>query len=359
MRGAGNWTPTTIEQYDAAERIGLAGLAVPEVMAYAPVAFQRVGYPVRVHSEAELLRYADHNFETEVRRLFEPGVEFRPAGYENRFTADEAKLFNRLRDRVVEMTQRRFGRPVRPITNLLVQIGPFRMMNAIASLLGKKTLSVFEVGPGLGYLGALLIMMGHRYASYDITQALCLWQNRLHGYLAGHEFGDMIREADPGLYASRRVIQVPWWKYIFFRHGSPIKADIVYSNSNLGEMTTVSLQHMLHISKMMLADSDFGLFLFMSPGSPAQNDEEFVLEQFKGFGFRRVFSKYFDGFILEGRELPAGLRRLEEEKLPHFNPSAGPADLTASDMMALSPAEAPLDATIAQFLHGWQPPFRS
>jgi hypothetical protein len=359
IRTSRPWSPTTIAQYDAAERTGLAALSVPEVMAYTPVAFQRVGYPVRVQIEAELLRYADHNYESEVRRLFEPGVEFRPAGYVNCFTADEAKLINRLRDRVVEMTRQRFGRPVRPISNLLVQIGPFRMMNAIAKLSGKERLSVFEVGPGLGYLGALLIMMGHRYASYDITQSLCLWQNRLHGYLAGDEFGDLIRDADPGLYASRRVVQVPWWKYIFFRHGPPIKADIVYSNSNLGEMTTVSLQHMLHISKMMLAESDIGLLLFMSPGSPAQNDEEFVMNQIKGFGFRRVFSRYFDGFILEGRALPPVLQRLEEERLPHYNPSGGAADLMASDVMALSPEEAPLDATIAQFLNGWQPPFRT
>jgi hypothetical protein len=351
------WNPITVQQYDAAERQGMAALAVPEVMAYAPVAFQRVGYPVRVHTEAELLRYADHNFETEVRRLFEPGVEFRPAGYENRFTADESALINRLRGQVVDMTRQRFGRPVRPISNLLVQTGPFRMMNAIAELSGKKTLSVFEVGPGLGYLGALLIMMGHRYASYDITQSLCLWQNRLHSYLAGAEFGDAIGGDEPDLYSSHRVIQVPWWKYIFFRHATPIKADIVYSNSNLGEMTTVSLQHMLHISKMMLAESDLGLFLYMSAGSPAQNDEEFVVGQLKGFGFKRVFSRYFDGFMLEGRELPAALQRLEEEKIPYYNPSGGAADLTASEMMALPAGEAPLDATIAQFLHGWQPPF--
>ena len=58
-----------------------------------------------------------------------------------------------LRDQVAALTAKRFGRAVRPMTNLMVQLGPFRCLEALTAEYGRK-ISVFEPGPGAGYLGA-------------------------------------------------------------------------------------------------------------------------------------------------------------------------------------------------------------
>ena len=61
--------PLTIERYDAAEAHARANLSIPHLMAYRPVAFELVGWPTRISSENELLRYVDHNFEERCPRF--------------------------------------------------------------------------------------------------------------------------------------------------------------------------------------------------------------------------------------------------------------------------------------------------
>jgi hypothetical protein len=348
----------SLAAYDEAETEGRALLSVGEIMAYTPVAFERVGYPVRVRAEAELLRYADHNFEAEVPNLYKPGADFRPAAYRNRFTADERDLVGRIREGVAEMTGRHFGRRVKPLTNLIVQVAPVRFVEAVARVGGIGRPKIFEVGPGLGYFGACLAELGYAYASYDITQALCLWQNRLHAWFGGDEFGETIL-GDPASAYSRRIVQVPWWNYVHFRHGPPIKCDLVYSNSNLCEMTPISLRHMLYISRAMLADSPLAMLCYMSAGSNAQNEESGVVREIESFGFRRILSRNFDAFVLADRTPPAALLALDDAPgLPDYDPSGRGGAFDANEVLVLDRAEAPLDAAVSEFLHGWHPPYR-
>src|SRR5207244_3430971 len=145
-----------IDVYDETEHCGMIGRSVSELMAFRPVTVAQVGYPTSVSLEEELARYVDHNFEPEVPRLFDPGAEFPPIGYVNAFTPDEKKLLDSIRDAVAGMSLRRFGRAIRPISNLMVQMGPFRAIAHEARKSGMKQLTVFEVGPGLAYLGALI-----------------------------------------------------------------------------------------------------------------------------------------------------------------------------------------------------------
>ena len=118
--------PLSVEAYDNAERDAQAGLSVPLLMAFRPVTFQSVGFPIRVEYEEELVRYVDHNFEAEVPGLYKLGAKFAPVGYVNAFTPDETGLVRQIRSVVADMTAQQFGRRTQPMTNLLVQVGPFR-----------------------------------------------------------------------------------------------------------------------------------------------------------------------------------------------------------------------------------------
>jgi hypothetical protein len=355
----------SIRDYDEEERRAQVHLSVAEIMAFTPGAFQRVGYPTRVQEEQELLRYSDHNFESEVPKLFEPGYYHPGAALKCSFTKDEAKLFDSIRNKVVNLTKQRFGRSVRPISNLMVQAGAFRIISEIARLSGKEKLTIFEVGPGLGYLGAMLAEAGHRYLSYDVTQSVYLWQNRLLHSIAGDDFAELASCDDPQAYECR-VVHIPWWKYLTFREKCPIQADIVISNSNLCEMMTYSLWHVVNISQKMLEISDVGLFMYIGPGMPTFSGEEYIEQQLLQKGFSKRFKETFKGFTLRGSTLPAKatldkevpLYKKERAWLPVTEWLNATSELlTPNDVMALAPNEAPLDTEMTRILHGWNPPF--
>jgi hypothetical protein len=346
----------SIEQYDQLEQEASTYMSVPVLQAYRPVTYQSVGFPVRVRDERELARYADHNFESEVPALFQPGHKFPPVAYVNAFTADERALFDRVRDAVVTLTATRFGRPVRPITNLMVQMGPFRILHEIARVTGKPSLDIYEVGPGLGYLGALLGLAGHRYTSFDVTQALYLWQNRLLDAL----FREIFIEAAGGLdipALTTQMAHMPWWQFSNMLGRCPLRADIVYSNSNLGEMSLLALKHLLHIGRDLLHHSDIGLFMFMSTGALAQSTKESLAVEFAQFGYRQVCAEPFHAYVVGDRDVSHILAAFKNG-VPHYSPSGAPATLTANEVMALNRAEAPLDWHISAWNHGWQAPFR-
>lgn len=345
-----------IEIYDSVEQRAMIGCTIPELMAFRPVTFEQVGYPTRVRFEEELARYVDHNFEAEVPRLFDEGKVFPPIGYVNAFTLDEKALFDGIRDAVAAMSLRSFGRAMRPITNLMVQMGPYRTMDHLAKSFDIKQLAVFEVGPGLAYLGALLAQAGHRYLSYDATQSLYLWQNRLLAEIAGDDFVEMANAPDPQQALSGRVVHLPWWEYVKFLQGTAVRADVVYSNSNLGEMSRLALRHVLHISRHMLAGSKIGLFMYFSTGMCAQNSAETIASELTQFGYHKVFDSPFIAYTVNPGSV-AAVSRAFRDGIPHVNPSGSSKRLTASEALALRRAEAPLDVQLTTWNHGWIPPF--
>ena len=349
----------TAKQYDDAETAAMAFIPIPQMMAFRPVAFQSVGWPIHVSTEPELLRYVDHNFESEVAALFEPGAEFAPVGYRNAFTLDEKEIIATIRDHVADLTENSFGRRIKPVTNLLVQLGPFRMVQQLSALAKNEKPAMFEVGPGAGYLGALLAQAGHRYMSYDVAQSLYLWQNRLLAAVAGSDFcetANMNQDAAAHTLERSRIGHLPWWQYANLLNGTSIWADLVYSNSNLSEMTNLALRHVLHISRFMLADSDIGMFCFFSKGMPSQTPHDQLDNEFQTFGYHKVFESPFFAYTLNEAQA-SRIKRTFENGLEPYNPSGRDTILEAKDVVPIRRAEAPLDTQLTQWLHGWQPPF--
>ncbi|MGE4165618.1 MAG: hypothetical protein AB7E67_06505 [Xanthobacteraceae bacterium] len=349
----------SVEQYDKAEIEGGATLSIPHLMAFRPVAFQSVGWPIRVSIEAELLRYVDHNCEPEVAGLFKPNAMFAPIGYQNSFTIDEKEIIAAIRERVANLTEHAWGRRIKPVTNLLVQLGPFRMMQQLADTMPDKKIAVFEVGPGAGYLGAMLAHAGHRYLSYDVAQSLYLWQNRLLAAVTDTGFIETAGMSDNDAFqaiTNGRVVHFPWWHFVGLLDNARTNVDVVYSNSNLSEMTNVALRHVLHISKQMLSKSKIGMFCFFSKGMPSQTPHDAIEGELEKFGFKKVFDKPFHAFALNPDQ-QVNIKMTFRNGLTPFNPSGDKTRVEANEVVAVSRAEAPLDAKITQWLYGWQPPY--
>ena len=356
--GAFQRAPLTIERYDAAEAEARAGLSIPHFMAFRPVAFESVGWPTRISREAELLRYVDHNFEAEVPGLYKSGAVFDPIGYRNLFSLDEQALISEIRARVADLTERSFGRRLRPMTNLLVQTGPFRAIQQLASALGRTPLTIFEVGPGAGYLGAMLADAGHRYMSYDVAQSLYLWQSRLLQAVAGPDFVELAGLDDDAVeqaLRAARVVHLPWWTYVRMLDATPARADVIYSNSNLSEMTNIALRHVLHISRQMLANSPSGVFCFFSKGMPSQTPHDQIDGVFKQHGYYKVFDSPFEAFTIRP-EAVRTLASIFKRGLQLYNPSGRKETVDAAAVVPVRRAEAPLDLDLTMRFHGWKPP---
>jgi hypothetical protein len=343
-------------EYDACEQRGVAELPIPVMMAFKPVTFERYSYPTHISEMRAVLRYADHNSEAEVPGLFKPGATFAPIGYVNEFTADERELLATLRGRVASALLADFGRAIKPVTNLLVQIGPFRVMSHIAQALGRSPLTLFEVGPGAAYIGAMMSVAGHRYLSYDVTQSLYIWQQYMLRAVAGGAFAETAGLPAYSPPESARIVHLPWWQYVKFLQDCPVSADVVYSNSNLGEMSPLALKHVLHISRRMLQDSPVGLFAYFSTGMTAQSSPEQIAAAFSAAGYTLAMKEPFMAYVLEGRD-PTPVQQAFRNGIPFYDPSGRGGKFDANSVMALKRSEAPLDVDLAAWNYGWTPPY--
>ena len=344
------------EIYDQLEHENSAEMSIPVLQAFRPVTYMEFGYPVRVKLERELQRMVDHNFEGEVPAIFEPGAYFEASCFTNSFTPDEARLVEKIRDRVADLCVRSFGRSIRPITTLIVQVAPFRIMSEISRVAGKPSLSVFEAGPGLAYLGALLAMQGHRHVSFDVTQAMYLWQNRLLSEFAGDEFCEGALYPGPLPFEESRVVHIPWWRYVDCLHAGPMQtADVVYSNSNLCEMHPFALRMLLHVAKRMLTASDVGLFCFMGSGHPGQTSVEGMHNEFIRQGYKKLEGMPFQAYAPDDRDVSPYVEAFANG-VPHFNPSGFHGRLDATELLKTDADELPLDVAATEWFYGWNSP---
>lgn len=352
---AGNVVP--IAAYDAAEEAARVDLSHAEIMAFAPRTFAHIGFPDRAKVEREFARYADWVRDPGNQELFKPGQFIRGASVQTDLTADEAELVTWLCDNVVAFT-RRCGRPVRPLCNPFAHLGLFRVANALREAYGLDQLSIFEVGPGTGYLGAMLAKLGYRYASMDNAQAFYLFQNRLLAETVGADFSDWGYPASPRFRKVTRVTHIPWWEYLRLGETCPFQADIVISNTNLGEMTRDALKFILRVSEKMLAKSKMGLFVFADIGLPAQNDSDTINGEFGNMGYQRVFERQFYAYA-QKKKTPPALAAFLESRIPLYNPSRRLERKSAIDVAYLPNDQKPLDVGFTEVLEGWKPPVRS
>ncbi len=179
----------TVDQYNVNEENARQNISVIELRACSPIAFERYGFPTRVKNEAEIYKYFDFgNHQIDVNSLFIRDYFVQGSCLYTCYTDSEADLIRRVSDHSAKIMKSQTGIERRPIFGLLSQFGLFRLIMATAKIFGQKSVSVFEIGPGAGYLGALLTEAGQSYASTDITQSLYLWQNRLLSRIAGNDF---------------------------------------------------------------------------------------------------------------------------------------------------------------------------
>ncbi len=162
--------PITPSEYDHAEREALKRVPNRIIEASGTAHFSAVGYPTRVSDVAELWRYAEGMHDMGLRQAYD---------MLGGLTEREFKLVEKVTDTVVALTAHQTDgkHAVIPGPSLLRAVLVYREISQQIQNGGV----VFEIGPGSGYVGALLALddRPYRYSWTDPCQAFFLWQSAL------------------------------------------------------------------------------------------------------------------------------------------------------------------------------------
>lgn len=258
----------SVSEYDLAEQKAISELPNRVIEAFHPVLFQEVGYPTRVRNEAELWKYVDVMHDLR----FEKDYSDLLGG----LTENEFALLKKLSEQICGFSDINFKQKIVARSSVLRSMNVLRH---IRYLFGNERPRVFEIGPGCGYLGAMLLLDGSPYASTDITQSLYMYQNKFWNFISDGGVIDLAGEGKGGALPDIPVggsIHVPWWEFVKLRPESVPQFDMVTCNHALAEMHHDSLRFSIKLAASFLR----------TPGKK----KAFV---FEGWGWERNTSRAF------------------------------------------------------------------
>jgi len=155
--------------------------------------------------------------------------------------------------------------------------------------------TIVEVGPGSGYLGAMLALAGYRYVGTDITQAFYLHQSRMWHHMFGDRFVELATSPQQFTEFSElpagTVLHVPWWKFTVANAGDiKLRADVVIANHTLCEMHSTAMCYDILLARHMLERSpNIGYFFVEGPGAEILRHRFDAYQQFLNAGYVRAF----------------------------------------------------------------------
>jgi hypothetical protein len=252
----------SVNEYDRAEADAVERTPNIVIQQVGSVMFDRIGYPMRVKTDRAVSRYVDVMHETR----FEHDIDVLLGG----LTDGEVDLLLAVNKTVADMTKRLYGQRLfttGSAVRALIMLRNFQM------LYGDRKLTVLEVGPGSGYLGAMLMLRGHKYVSTDVTQAMYVYQNHLWNYILPGRFHELVTEdGDIGELLSSDGpigIHIPWWKYLsLFGLPQLFKVDVVTANHVLCEMPPGGRAYTIKLARRLLDEGVLGpAFVFEGWGA--------------------------------------------------------------------------------------------
>lgn len=304
----------TIQAYDQAEATARLTSSYPAIRAFSTGYFAINGVPTHAKREDELHRYVDmmgelHAFDGWDRALFDD---------------QEIATIETLRQTVRDLTAKLFGCSIDPVSTLLSPWPILRIVRHLSKKLNRK-LEIFEAAAGCGTLGAYLILDGHRYNGFDVTQGLYLWQNRLLSHIAGsmhYNFVDLVNPCTD-IDRAAHVRHTPWWRFAEYHRTDLLETyDIVICDSAFGEMDMFGYHYIVAAARRMIEDKNrgFGCLLFTSVGDPKNRSEADVLRHLKSLGFKigRFGGVYVAAIDARQHHLLADLPQPRGKKLSDF-----------------------------------------
>ena len=193
-------------------------------------------------------------------------------------TGSEFMDFCRLTKCVDHLAQELCDRRMQATTTILRAIYQYRLVTVF------NPESVLEVGPGSGYLGALLMLGGVRYSAVDVSQSFYTCQHNLWKALG-----------------RKPHVHFTWWQWA---EEMPTKAELVVANHVLCEMHSYAVAFLAYRAKGIGMKNLF----FDSYG----------LQRIPAKDVERKFAEF--GYALTTKDKELGCFGLMPSEMPDFTP---------------------------------------
>jgi len=218
----------TIQEYNTIEEESLAETPNFLIEAFAPAGFQITNYPDRIYHESELWRYMDVMQEnTYMINLYNLNHGL------SQFEYDIAKkVILKFKHFGMTLSKKLYFK-----SGLSKQLQIFRAIN---NIFGEKKISIFELGPGSGFLTALLATAGHKIYCLDNSQAFYIYQNHFWQEFGLNEWARKEERYE----TNNNITHIPWWLWANTEFEIP-KIDVIVANAVLNEMKSDALKYTL------------------------------------------------------------------------------------------------------------------
>jgi hypothetical protein len=245
--------------YDAAEQEAMENVPNRIIECCGPVTFVAVGYPTRIRTLHGARRFIDATHEWRTELTFRDLIAA--------LTDQEMSLLRDVASKVAAMSEQIYERRAVPRSALLRAMAVVRQIDI---LFPHRQQIVLEIGGGSGYVGALLVQMGVRYVSTDVTQAFYVVQNHVLNAVASGRITELAVE--PGAFfdldslPAGYAVHVPWWKFVAADPRLKFAVDLVTCNHAMLEMHENALKYNCSIARELLAGDGLRCFLFERMG---------------------------------------------------------------------------------------------
>lgn len=241
-----------VNQYDEFEQKAKRSYPNRIIEAFQPEAFKHVGYPTRIDSYSSLYRYADVMHECGFEGIFDLFLKG--------LSKEEFELVKEITNNVMELTSSGMEKCVIPRASLFYSLISLRNIRAIFP---SNDVTILEIGPGSGYLGGLLGLLGYNYISTDVCQAMYLWQNALFNKLFGDSFIELA-DKKYDLNSQKKLsggtnLHITWWKF-----ASPLPENV---NLNVDCIVCVDAITELNVFAMRYLGRQSTRWFNFSPGN--------------------------------------------------------------------------------------------
>jgi len=263
-----------VELYNSIEKSGMAILPFTCREAWAAHLWGKIGFPVSINSLEEVKFCSDnmqyHRIEQICKNL---------SGMVSASELEDA------REIMLTMSEI-FGKDNRaiPFSSILNAVYQLRVIKQAVP----NARSMFEIGPGPGYLAGMAVKRLERVACLESVQAFYLHQNLLFSKMG------KLRElanSNPKLnYCNGKIEHIPWW---IFADKYDLNHDIIFGGHVVCEMSERSLRQVL---SRAVASNLVPAIIFESTGDQRLTPMHSRISLIQEYGFVKVLEQ-FDLYI--------------------------------------------------------------
>ena len=273
-----------LEFYNSAENDHIRLLDNKITQIFSSNAFNNLSYNKNITSAEDVTKYIDEMHED----------KFEIKNYN--FSQEEFNFLINIIDEV-ENIQNQLGyrNKILPYSSLVSSLGIIRIIDKLP--LNKKDLNIFEIGPGSGYTGAMLIKKNYNYFSVENTQGFYVWQSLLYKKLSKNFQENALYKKEINI--KNKVTHFPWWEFSEFFTKNKIfnsKVDLIICDHTLAEVRRECLRYIAFLSKDLLNINNYApIFLVRTFGAFINSNYWEILKIFNKAGFINI---QFSNFLI-------------------------------------------------------------